>query len=306
MTPYLSSAIKSVGPQFSKRVKEVLSSACSEMLNGRPSLQGFAAQKPPIVLTSADMLDITPPSLTRSGIPMGDGTYMPGIRRVGELKIEVNHKPRIEEQIREAFIIGEPTDFLFVLTEDTAWKFKGFVTGFSISQRVMGGQKLIIKLRPSGPQEMKTASKFVQDSTDPCFGLAKLTITNPVPHHPNCRCLVPDDGFIHGIRRKGPVSFTVNFERKEKQPVKIRNRFYVASPSVTKDLEQAQDNLPDQTDLATHHQGAGKWTRKKLADVVAQAEVILAQDPQKDHVAIVQIVRVVRRKVAPIIVEVVR
>lgn len=105
--------------------------------------------------------------------------------------------------------------------------------------------------------------------------------------------------------------------------MKIRNRFYIASPHVTSEGEQAQDNLPDKVTLAeavkvggedaaytvprqTGRYSRGKWTRKNLADAIKTAEGILETQPDRDHVAIVRIVRIVRRKKQPVVVEVVK
>lgn len=89
--------------------------------------------------------------------------------------------------------------------------------------------------------------------------------------------------------------------------MKIRNRFYVAAPSVTTEREQAQDNTEKNVHLAVSSgDRSGKWTRKDLKAAIAHAEQILELEPSKDHVAVVQIVRVVRRKKAPVVVEVVK
>jgi hypothetical protein len=78
--------------------------------------------------------------------------------------------------------------------------------------------------------------------------------------------------------------------------VKIRNRFYVAAPAVTTHTEQDQANT----------ERSARWTHPTLKAALAHAETILEENPNKDHVAVVQIVRVVRRKKAPVVVEVVR
>lgn len=91
------------------------------------------------------------------------------------------------------------------------------------------------------------------------------------------------------------------------QKLKVRNRFYIAASLVTSASEQDQDNTSDKAHLALRSgDRSGKWTRKTVKDAVAHAEQILADEPGKDHVAIVQIVKIVRRKAAPIIVENVR
>lgn len=85
----------------------------------------------------------------------------------------------------------------------------------------------------------------------------------------------------------------------------LSNKYYVASPNVTKDHEQAEPHR-DQARLAIRPNSTGRWTRHTMADAVAHAERLLELDPTLDHVAVSQIVRIVRRKKAPVIVETVR
>ena len=82
---------------------------------------------------------------------------------------------------------------------------------------------------------------------------------------------------------------------------KIKNKFYVGHPKVSSDFEQANDNPPASSLMPTI-----RWTRKTLADAVAHAGQILEANPGQDHCVVVQIVRIVRRKKAPVITEVVR
>lgn len=80
--------------------------------------------------------------------------------------------------------------------------------------------------------------------------------------------------------------------------MKIRNKFYVAADKVTTDMEQAT--------VADPCEGNSRWVKSTLKDAIAHANQILDKEPQRTHVAISQIVRVVRRKNTPHIVEVVR
>jgi hypothetical protein len=95
---------------------------------------------------------------------------------------------------------------------------------------------------------------------------------------------------------------------KEK-PVKIRNKYYVAADRVTTHSEQDQDNVDGKVAFAgvtSQSRSYGKWTRKDLSAAIAHAEQVLEADPAKEHVAIVKIIRVVRRKKAPLVVEVIK
>jgi len=87
---------------------------------------------------------------------------------------------------------------------------------------------------------------------------------------------------------------------------KVRNRFYVASPNVTRDAEQHQLNVPGAVPLASDHHSSGRWTRPTLEAALNHAREILDTDPNLDHVAVVQIVRVVRRQEMPVTIEVVK
>jgi hypothetical protein len=93
---------------------------------------------------------------------------------------------------------------------------------------------------------------------------------------------------------------------KEKKLMKVRNRFYVAAPSVTSASEQDQVNSNPAMLAVSPNDRCRSWTRSTLKDAVEHARKVLEQDPSKDHVAIVQIVRVVRRQKAPVVVEVVK
>lgn len=120
----------------------------------------------------------------------------------------------------------------------------------------------------------------------------------------NCRCIVGVDWASDAF--------------KKERPVKIRNRFYLAAPHVTSASEQAQDNTPDKVALSTPivrssgesfggrqtgRHNPGKWTRKDLKAAIAHAEEVLAAQPERDHVAVVRIVKIVRRPKPKFVVE---
>lgn len=104
--------------------------------------------------------------------------------------------------------------------------------------------------------------------------------------------------------------FDENCYIKKEKPLKIRNRFYVAADRVTSALEQNQVNEPSKVFLADGVKrtvvNSGKWTRPTLKAAIAHAEEILDANPSQEHVAITQIVRIVRRKKAPLVVETVK
>lgn len=83
-------------------------------------------------------------------------------------------------------------------------------------------------------------------------------------------------------------------------PKKIRNKFYVAHNKVHSLAEQNQPNEP--TVIAQPQ----RWTRATLKDAIKHAEAILEANPQQEEACVVQIVRRVRRRKLPLIVETVR
>ena len=82
---------------------------------------------------------------------------------------------------------------------------------------------------------------------------------------------------------------------KKERLVKINNKFYVAAERVTTAKEQALNPIAYK-----------QWPKKTLAEAIKHAEEILNESSLKDHVAIVKIIRVVRRKEVPIVVETVK
>lgn len=103
----------------------------------------------------------------------------------------------------------------------------------------------------------------------------------------------PIDGVTHckyRLRISGPVKLEDNVRvvKRTRLPKKIVNKFYVAHPKVTAENEQLMPRS------ASHHQPAC-WTVQSEDEAVRHAEMILEQNPSKDHCAIVRIVRIVRR-----------
>lgn len=139
------------------------------------------------------------------------------------------------------------------------------------------------------PGFMDAAISAVQhDNVERLSKIVQKSIEETFLYHPNCRCVTP--------------------AIPKETLVKVRNRFYVAAPSVTTASEQDQVNTSDKVHLMTqpNEPQSGKWTRHTLKDALAQAEKILEANPKQDHVAIVQIVRIVRRKKQPLVVETIR
>lgn len=120
---------------------------------------------------------------------------------------------------------------------------------------------------------------------------------------------ITSDSYGHTTITLLPTGAPIRANKKKETPVKIRNRFYVAADRVATASEQGQDNIKKNVAFAgvdPQSRVHGKWTRKTLADAVEHAHDILENDPTKDHVAIVKIVKLVRRPKPKFIVEDVR
>ena len=187
--------------------------------------------------------------------------------------------PVLIDRAKRAVQTGRP-----IKTNFSEWRGRAFVTQVHLSNPIDSLIEGAITFRPTGPP-----TGFLQSALE---GLRRHVTKDTRRaiieelNHPNCRCVSPE---------------------KEKKPVKIRNRFYVASPSVTARSEQDQDNVEKNVAFAlSSGDRSGKWTRKTLADAVKHAEWMIGNDPNLDHVAVVQIVRLIRRKKAPIEVEVIK
>lgn len=126
-----------------------------------------------------------------------------------------------------------------------------------------------------------------------------LHMTGPVEvQHPNCRCI------------PAPVNAK---EKTVFKKTKVLNRFYVASDKMISEAEQSTPNMGEQTVRVEYYYERGcsrprhtRWAKHDLKQAIEHAREILDNDPSKNEVAIVRIVKMVRRKATPVIVEDVR
>lgn len=121
--------------------------------------------------------------------------------------------------------------------------------------------------------------------------------------------MVPCDGLpVASVRISGPVVQLAKEEKKMRK-TKVLNRFYVASDKMISEAEQGTVNTGEQR---VSHDGYNdrprhtRWAKRDLAQAIDHARQILDNDPSKHEVAIVRIVKMVRRKATPVIVEDVR
>lgn len=123
--------------------------------------------------------------------------------------------------------------------------------------------------------------------------------------------IVPCDALpVAKLRLTGPIVNTMEDKPMQKR-TKVLNRFYVASDKMMSQEEQGTVNTGEPTRerydgyerQAPRHR---RWAKRDLSQAIDHAREILEQNPSKQEVAIVRIVKVVRRKAMPIIVEDVR
>ena len=219
-----------------------------------------------ITLGPADLKDITSPSMHRNLIEVDNhGGVIPGIQRYGEVGLTITSEAKTQELLN-AYSANEKVPVKITMPDGTTFLLDGFVTSILVKNPIDDLVETEVKIRPTGP-----------------------------------------------------VTIVANYTVKERKVMKVRNRFYVAAPHVTTESEQAQANTPDvvklsepvldserQTSFGGRQRGGhhdGKWTRKDLAAAIAHGEAILAAQPSRDHVAIVKIVKIVRRPKPKFVVE---
>lgn len=111
------------------------------------------------------------------------------------------------------------------------------------------------------------------------------------------------------LRMTGPVEVREGrrnpapMEEKPMAPTRrkklVINKFYVASDSMLTEQEQGTPNTLVERGRGRHV----RWAKFDVKQAIDHATSILEADPSKDHVAIVKIIKVVRRKKMPVIVE---
>ena len=129
---------------------------------------------------------------------------------------------------------------------------------------------------------------------------ASLRLTGPVLAKGECQC--PDCRLIN-CRLINCRCVAVPVLTKEKWVMKkVHNRFYVASDKMTSEMEQASPNTESKQskDYTGRH---NRWAKNTVAQAIDHARELLEKDPAREHVAIVKVIKLVRRKKMPIIVE---
>jgi hypothetical protein len=194
------------------------------------------------------------------------------------------------------------------------WRGKAYVIAFRRAEPVTGVSEVTATLKPTGapgrcasdaltlPANLERYSpSILRDAINRSEQmLGRIMRTEALRAANEARMRAPVDTGALRASLDIPRLWNVPFTKKE-EPVlkKVRNKFYVAADSVTRHSEQGQDNAY----AAGQTSGARPWTKKSLDDAIKQAGDILEAEPSRDHVAIVRIIRIVRRKKSPLVVE---
>jgi len=188
-----------------------------------------------------------------------------------------------------------------------------FVTdeGF-INSVPLGIRRMDLKLKVQGTEPIAIALHHFNAGTVLGFDIHNFKgtayVTSVLVHS-------PIDGLVTAdiqLRLTGPV--TIAKEEKKMKKTKVLNRFYVASDKMLSEAEQGSVNAGPQHSANEYYDGGGfergrsrprhtRWAKRDLSQAIDHAREILDNDPSKAEVAIVRIVKMVRRKATPIIVE---
>jgi len=114
----------------------------------------------------AELRDITPPGLTRNTIEMTthnelDDSYVPGIRRHGELTFNVNFVPTNATQdhltgLQKAWYDGTRDIYRITYPDGSKWLFSGFVVNFEPDAPVDDRLSADVTIRPTGKHDWQT------------------------------------------------------------------------------------------------------------------------------------------------------
>lgn len=220
------------------------------------------------------------PNLIEVTSVFGAPAYVPGIKRYGDLivKLDFNENISLVDQLR-AYRNALAAGRKIYEHDGRDW----YVASITLNH-YNGANEVIVVIRVTEPWRPGIA-KLRRPIDTGAFRHSVRSSGTSLDLHPNCRCT------------SAPV--------KEKL-VKVNNKFYCASPNVTREKEQKQKNDGKNGTLAIRATDGGRWTRPTLEAAVEHAREQLRQNPELDHVAVVQIVRVVRRAELPLIVETVK
>jgi hypothetical protein len=111
--------------------------------------------------------DLTPPALTRNPIETtthneSDDRYIVGIRRHGELSMNLNFVPGLGSQdhltgLQKKWFDGTRNIYRITYPDGSAWLFSGFVTGFEPDAPVDDRLSADVTIRPTGQHDWVAA-----------------------------------------------------------------------------------------------------------------------------------------------------
>jgi len=129
-----------------------------------PNWPDDAPQGGPVAFTDiAEMRDLTPPGLTRNPIETTthneeDDRYIVGIRRHGEVKVNLNFVPTDATQdhntgLQAAWFDGSRDIYRITYPDGSQWLFSGFVSNFEPSAPVDDRLSADVTIRPTGQHD---------------------------------------------------------------------------------------------------------------------------------------------------------
>lgn len=267
-----------------------------------------------IDLRKADEIKCDPPTRYSIDLECADGPMcIPGIRRPNPVTVTLTNQRNLYDRCFMAYSKSEQVKLRLPGNIES----RGYVTSLRHLASVDGLDQFEVTFMPTGRPLMRPervygvpvlAPVMKQIADELARDIARrspfdtgylrgsvasgMVIDDPLAPHPMCRSSVVD-------------WYEKTLSTQRRVPVKIRNKFYVASPNVTTLNEQQLDHVHGgNVRLATKPTDrSGYWTRKTIADAIAHGEQMLAEDPSLEHVAIVKIVKVVRRPKPKFIVE---
>lgn len=93
---------------------------------------------PEVFAALANVLDITPPGVSRDGIDVTDrdsaggwGEFIPSsVKDPGEVSFDVNYQPAVHDVLLDQFDTQDVSNWLVTWPDGATWGFTGFLTGF--------------------------------------------------------------------------------------------------------------------------------------------------------------------------------
>jgi len=115
----------------------------------------------------AELRDITPPALTRNALETtnhndDDDSYIVGIRRHGELGVNINFLPDTPTHdhltgLQKSWADGTRDIYRLTYPDGTQWLFSGFVTNFAPAAPVDDVLSADVSIRPTGAHKWVAA-----------------------------------------------------------------------------------------------------------------------------------------------------